>query len=490
MKRNLYLIASLISLLVPVSIYAIEGEIPIWPGAAPGSESLTIEDSIVNRELGGSCTIDRAILNVLSPAIIPFIPENPNGTAVIICPGGAYQRVVYDVEGVGIAEMFKELGVTAFVLKYRLPVDGHVNKQYVPLQDAQRAMRYVKNFAATWNIDTSKIGIMGCSAGGHAAASLATDFDKRVYTPIDTVDSISARPYFMIELYPVISMEPTITHVGTRDALIGSSPSQETIDEFSAEKHVTSSTPPAFFARAADDGSVKAQNSILFVTAMRDAGVNAHFNTYKNGGHGKGICKATGTDFARWVNDCKVWMDSMKLVTYTASDDATLKDIKVNNVSLSDFNPDTLTYSIELPEGTTVVPYITPTVNFINATTVVTNATALPGTSTIDVTAHNNINKRTYTLNFTVNTTISSAFNRLNDSFKIFPNPVSSFLTIENVLSTEAFVQISDAIGKTVFKGQLNNGSLTIDTRSFTNGIYFVSLLDNNSILSRKVIIR
>ena len=180
-------------------------EIEIWPGVGPGSDTLTITEVVQERALTGTCTRDRAITGITVPTITPLIPENPLGSAFIICPGGAYQRVVYDVEGMDVGRWLNDCGITAFVLKYRLPASEHIDKKNVPLQDAQRALRYVKNNASEWDLDTSKIGIAGASAGGHVAATLATAFDKYTYAPVDTIDSLSARPYYMFLLYPVVS---------------------------------------------------------------------------------------------------------------------------------------------------------------------------------------------------------------------------------------------------------------------------------------------
>jgi acetyl esterase/lipase len=290
------------------------GQINIWDSTGPGSDTLTIQETITYRALSGTCTIDRAIEHITVPTLTPFIPENPNGTAVIICPGGAYQRVVFDVEGCDIARWYNQLGVTAFVLKYRLPVDQHIDSRVVPLQDAQRAMRYVKMNASDWGLDTAKIGIMGASAGGHLAASLGTDFDKPVYAPLETLDSISARPGFMVLLYPVISMDSSITHNGTRESLLGKVYTQELLDEFSAEKQVKSNTPATFMARAADDYGVNRENCNRFDQALKDAGVSSELHIYANGGHGVGICKTGTSDLANWLRDCQNWLVSQALI--------------------------------------------------------------------------------------------------------------------------------------------------------------------------------
>ncbi len=288
-------------------------EIEIWPGVGPGSDKLSITETVIERSLTGTCTRDWAITKITVPTITPLIPANPTGSAFIICPGGAYQRVVYDVEGMDVGRWLNTLGITAFVLKYRLPADAHIDKRNVPLQDAQRAIRYVKMHAEEWGLDTSRIGIAGASAGGHVAALLATGFNKVTYEAKDSIDLVSAIPYYMFLLYPVVSMETSITHIGSRDMLLGTNPSQELIDEFSAEKHVTSDCPTTFFALANDDTGVSPENSKRLHKALWDSGVISRLNIYVNGGHGVGICKAVGKDFANWPNDCAGWLDSLEL---------------------------------------------------------------------------------------------------------------------------------------------------------------------------------
>lgn len=288
-------------------------EIYIWPGDSigPGSESLNIEENIIVRALSGSCTRDWAFEKITKPTITPMIPANPNGSAVIVCPGGAYVRVVYDVEGIGVGQWLNSIGIAAFILKYRLPVDAHIDKQYVPLQDAQRAIRYVRKNASVWGLDTSKIGISGASAGGHVATTLATSYNKEVYPAMDTIDSISAYPDFMFLLYPVVSMETDITHLASRACLIGDNPSQELIDEFSAEKHVTSTFPKTFLTRAQDDNAVSYENCLRLYNALVDSGVVTELKVFENGGHGRGICKAVGYDFANWPYYCTNWLKSI-----------------------------------------------------------------------------------------------------------------------------------------------------------------------------------
>lgn len=305
----------------PFSIKAdsIVNEIEIWPGAGPGSETLSINENITVRTTVGTCSQDRTINNVTKPSITPLIPENPNGAAVIICPGGAYKYLVYDVEGMDVGHWLNSIGITAFVLKYRLPSDPHDDKKNVPLQDAQRALRYVRTHAETWGLDTTKIGIMGASAGGHLASTLAHAFNKKVYEAKDSIDNASARPDFMLLLYPVVSMENSITHSTTKSLLLGSSPSQELIDEFSAEKNVSSSFPPTYMTRAADDTGVSAENCNRLYNALQDSNIQCELKIFDNGGHGTGICKTVGTDFEKWPSDCTKWLHSIGMTENSQS---------------------------------------------------------------------------------------------------------------------------------------------------------------------------
>lgn len=303
----------------PLNITAdsLVNEIEIWPGVGPGSDTLSIEENILVRSVTGTCTRNWAIESITVPTITPIIPENPNGAAVILCPGGAYQRVVYDVEGMDIGNWLNTIGITAFVLKYRLPQNPHIDKKNVPLQDAQRALRYVRANADTWGLDTAKIGIFGASAGGHAASTLAHAFDWNVYEASDSIDSVSARPDFALLLYPVISMDASITHPTTKNLLIGSSASQELVDSFSAERNVTAAFPPTFMTRAADDNGVNKENCNRLYQALQDSGIVSELKIFTKGGHGTGICKTVGFDFENWPDHCTNWLYSIGMTEDT-----------------------------------------------------------------------------------------------------------------------------------------------------------------------------
>lgn len=235
-----------------------------------------------------------------------FIPKEtkPDQTAVLIFPGGGYSHLSMDKEGTKVAEWLNNLGIVAFVLKYRLPSDLIMkNKSVGPLQDAQEAIRYVRSNASKWNIDPNKIGTIGFSAGGHLASTLATHFDDKVY---ESKFNMSARPDFSILIYPVISMENGITHKGSQTSLLGQNPSQALIDDFSNEKKVTSQTPPTFLVHASDDGAVIPENSINYYLALKKNNISAELHIYEKGGHGFGLGVKDTSQF--WSNDCKEWL--------------------------------------------------------------------------------------------------------------------------------------------------------------------------------------
>ncbi|WP_029273509.1 alpha/beta hydrolase [Flavobacterium sp. KJJ] len=242
------------------------------------------------------------------PTLSIFVPTavKPNKTAVIIFPGGGYSHLAIDKEGTKVANWLNSLGITAFVLKYRLPSDLIMkNKNIGPLQDAQEAVRYVRENAAKWNIDTNKIGTIGFSAGGHLASTLATHYDDKTY---ESASKISARPDFSLLIYPVISMQNEVTHKGSQTSLLGNNPSQDLIDSFSNEKKVTPQTPPTFLVHATDDGAVIPENSIYYYLALKKNGVTSELHLYENGGHGFGLgVKDTSKN---WTKDCEEWLKS------------------------------------------------------------------------------------------------------------------------------------------------------------------------------------
>jgi len=242
------------------------------------------------------------ISKVSVPEITIFQPGNSSkkNPAVIICPGGGYSILAYNLEGTDVAKILNSWGVCAIVLKYRLPSDDIMkDKSIGPLQDAQRAIQYVRENADKLNIDPHKIGIMGFSAGGHLASTASTHFDTAV---ISNENNISLRPDFSILGYPVISFSDSLAHMGSRENLIGKHPSAEKINWFSNEKQVTKNTPPTFIVLAADDKGVKPGNSISYFEALLKNDVPAELHIYEKGGHG------FGTRVNNWMPVLEAWM--------------------------------------------------------------------------------------------------------------------------------------------------------------------------------------
>lgn len=249
---------------------------------------------------------------VSTPTITPYFPQKgtANGTAIIIFPGGGYSGLSMDNEGASIANAFSSFGVTAFVVKYRLPSDSiMVDKTIGPLQDAQQAVLMVRKNAEKWGLKSDKIGIIGFSAGGHLASTEGTHFDKVV---IENKDNISVRPDFMMLLYPVISFGPQ-AHVGSRENLIGKTPDVNIVDLYSNEKQVTANTPPTFLVHAEDDTVVPVQNSLMFYESLLAAKVKAEMHLFQEGGHGFGLNNSKSKN--KWIDWARNWMEENGFIT-------------------------------------------------------------------------------------------------------------------------------------------------------------------------------
>lgn len=278
-------------------------EMPLYPGTVPGSKQSTIKEQIIF--VNGGVRIS----SVITPTLTKFTPAKPNGTSVIICPGGGYGRLAIDHEGVEVAKAFNEIGVTAFVLKYRLPNDTiMVDKTTGPLQDAQQAIRTVRKQAAAWGLNPNRIGIMGFSAGGHLAATAATHFNL-IADPVMN-DSGSVRPDFAILLYAVISFDDSIAHKGSKTNLVGKNPSSELTKLYSNELQVTKNTPPSFLVHAGDDGTVPVENSIRYYQACIKNKVLAEMHIYPKGGHGFGLNNKTTSD--KWFDRLINWLNTIQ----------------------------------------------------------------------------------------------------------------------------------------------------------------------------------
>jgi acetyl esterase/lipase len=261
--------------------------LPLWPGLPPGAPATLPDEQYVERARPGE-PHDRYAAQIARPTISVFRPAHPTGNAVLLAPGGAYIRVVSDKEGYDSARWLTAHGITAFVLRYRLPGGGWAHASDVPLQDAQRAVRLIRGKARDFAIDPERLGAIGFSAGGHVVASLAVHHDARVYAPVDEADHLSARPQVVGLLYPVIEMGAQ-AHIGSRDELLGKNPSEAAIAAYSPDRHVTAATPPTMLVHAADDPSVPLENSLGMFAALRAASIPSELHVFEKGGHGFGL---------------------------------------------------------------------------------------------------------------------------------------------------------------------------------------------------------
>ena len=287
---------TLLLLLIAFNSYSQTMKMNLWPD---GSIPMHIKTAI--QEVTESTDIIR-ISKVQVPQLEVYLPnkKGATGQAVIICPGGGYARLAYDWEGTDIAKLFNAHGIAAFVLKYRLPDSlSSNNPDQVPLLDAKQAMHIVRERAVEWNINPKKVGIIGFSAGGHLAATLSTHFDS------------STRPDFSILMYPVISMDQTIAHMGSRNNLIGKHPSNDLIKLYSNELQISPQTPPTFILHATDDNVVPVENSLVYYQGLKKNGVPVEMHIFPVGGHGFALALGKGA-LEKWPGLLIDWMKALK----------------------------------------------------------------------------------------------------------------------------------------------------------------------------------
>lgn len=287
-----------------LSTYGQDYILPLYPGEIPNSINTGQKEKIEKKEI-------ILISNVQNPDIAIYLPSKrfATGQAVIICPGGGYWVLAYDLEGTDIARYLNSIGIAGIVLKYRLPTSGNtVEPHKAPLMDAQRAMRLVRSNAKSWNIDTAKIGIMGFSAGGHLASTLGTHFDYGNKTSPDSIERKSCRPDFMVLMYPVISFIDASVHTGSAESFLGNNPDQNLLVYYSNELQVRDDTPPAFFALADNDDGVPAENSLLMYAALRKKKISAELHILSEGKHGFGL--GLGNEHvSSWTENLKLWLN-------------------------------------------------------------------------------------------------------------------------------------------------------------------------------------
>lgn len=278
-------------------------EIVLWPSGAPGGEAYTPLADIPGWP--GSF-----LRSTSAPSIRVWRPERPNGRALLVIPGGGYMFVSIANEGVDVAQAFVAKGYLVAVLDYRLPGEGWPNRADTPLQDARRAIRLLRDRAQELQIRPDRVAVVGFSAGGHLAGSLATDRDDKIYEPIDAADARDARPDAVGLIYPVLSMETALTHAGSRGLLLGNAPPDDLVRRRSPVLHVGADTPPSFLVHAWDDDTVSPDNSLAWVAAARQAHrpVEAHF--FQEGGHGFGL-GVPDSPSLKWSDLFATWLDRM-----------------------------------------------------------------------------------------------------------------------------------------------------------------------------------
>jgi acetyl esterase/lipase len=278
--------------------------ITLWPGDPPGKAGFAPQAAAAGEDS------PVFLRNVSMPDLHVYRPSRPNGHALLVVPGGAYRFVSVANEGVAVAARLTPLGFTTFVLTYRLPGEGWQRRADVPLQDAQRAMRVIRSRAARFSVEPDRVSVLGFSAGGHLAATLATQHAEQTYAPIDAADQLSARPFAAGLAYPVVTMANPWTHEQSRTALLGNAPSKAEIDRRSAELHVKADTPPMFTVHAMDDPAVPVENSLNLVTAMRVARRPIEAHLLQEGGHAFGV-GFPATPSALWTDLFCAWLNRL-----------------------------------------------------------------------------------------------------------------------------------------------------------------------------------
>ena len=271
--------------------------LPLWPGVAPGAvaslpaevDTTTAKDNLI----AGKPLV--RIGNVSTPTLTLYKPKGQNtGAAVVVFPGGGYHILAIDLEGTEVCDWLNSIGVNCVVLKYRVPDSGPYPKSKAALQDAQRALGLVRQHAAEWGIDPKRIGVLGFSAGGHLAAAISTDYDERIYDPIDGADKLSCRPDFAVVIYPGYLALEKENFAPNHDIL------------------PTANTPPTFIVQAEDD-PVHVENALVYYQELKNAKVPAEMHIYAQGGHGYGL-RRTALPVTRWPESLDIWLHTINVI--------------------------------------------------------------------------------------------------------------------------------------------------------------------------------
>ena len=288
-------------LIISLSAMAQDFKLKVWPNGAPDSNGMTQPEELFE---------GKRVRNVSEAEIYVYLPKQGinTGAAIVICPGGGYGMEAMDHEGYDMAAWLAQQGVAGIVLKYRLPYGHH----QIPLEDAQQAIRLVRQKATEWGINPAKVGIAGSSAGGHLASTAGTHFDLGKPDSNDAIEKMSCRPDFMLLLYPVISFNEEYGHMGTRTNLIGTGNNWDLVEKYSNELHVTAQTPPTFLILADDDSTVPPRNSIEFYLALKKFNIPAEMHIFSKGGHGFGMNKIN-QPVDQWPGLFVQWLKAQKI---------------------------------------------------------------------------------------------------------------------------------------------------------------------------------
>jgi acetyl esterase/lipase len=281
--------------------------IDLWPGDPPGQTTPPVP-ALFTGPSGPLGKISLKMTGVARPQVHVFRPRRPNGAGILVLPGGSYELLSVQNEGIDAAAGFTPAGYTVFLLTYRLPGEGWRSRSRVPLQDAQRAMRLIRRRASEFSLDPARLAVLGFSAGGHLAATLATHHDEAIYPPVDEAERQSARPIAAGLIYPVIDLHPPLAHLKSRDNLLGPDPAEQLVDWLSPQLNVQEDTPPCFLAHALDDRSVPAENSISMLNALRAKSIAAEAHLFETGGHGFGFMLPPADGAARWPLLFETWL--------------------------------------------------------------------------------------------------------------------------------------------------------------------------------------
>jgi len=279
--------------------------IRLWPQGAPGGQGVTVTPVVPERSTDPAYR-DRYAQYTTDPIMTVMRPDKPNGSAMLLIPGGGYRWAVLDKEGFDVARVFAASGTTCFVLRYRLPADGWAAGADAPLQDAQRAIRLIRSRAAEFGVHPDRIAVLGASAGGHLAG-LASARTDATYTPVDAADEVSLRPDLTVLMYPVATMSDPHVHAGSRTHLLGEAPSAARIAAYSLEQMNWTDAAPVFLLHAMDDASVPVENSLMLLTTLKAASVKTEAHLFQEGGHGFGVRLIQGRPAQVWPELARAW---------------------------------------------------------------------------------------------------------------------------------------------------------------------------------------